>query len=93
MIMIASSVLLVIAVIALTQSLREYRMLCHSLELYDEIEAERRQAVEERAGKIDSCLKATELLLQEGNLTQSQITEVISSYEPMPTPGRVPIPR
>jgi len=93
MILIASSVLLVTAAIALTRSLREYRMLCHSLELYDEIHAERRQALEERAGKIDSCLNVTEQLLQEGNVTQSRITEVINSYEPKPNPGRVPIPR
>ena len=93
MILIASSVLLVTAVIALTRSLREYRMLSHSLELYDEIQAERRQALEERTGKIDSCLNVTEQLLQEGNVTQSRITEVINSYEPKPNPGRVPIPR
>ena len=93
MIMIASSVLLVTAVIALIDSMREYRTINESLELYDEIQAERRQAVEERAGKIDSCLNVTEQLLQEGDVTLSRITEVISSYEPMPTPGRVPIPR
>lgn len=62
-------------------------------EMYDEIQAERRQALEERAGNIDSCLNVTEQLLQEGNVTQTRITEVISSYEPKPNPGRVPIPR